>query len=186
MRTAGPTDPIHRDSELDDDFVLIGRFRRPHGLNGELLFEIWCDTPEMIQRGLAIYVGAQHEPYSVSAVREKPPFLLVLLDNTTDQDQAAEFRNAHVFVRARDLPPLPPGQFYAHQLVGLDVIDEQNRRLGTLADILQTGANDVYVVRNPEGHELLFPATDEVIVSIDLEAGRIVVRPIPGLLSEEE
>jgi 16S rRNA processing protein RimM len=150
-----------------------------------MLFEIWCDTPEMIQGGLGVYVGAQHEPYSVSDVREKPPFLLVSLKNVTDQDQAAEFRNAHVFVRARDLPPLPPDQFYAHQLIGFDVADEQNRPFGTLVDILETGANDVYVVRSPEGHELLFPATDEVIVSIDLEAGRIVVHPIPGLLSEE-
>lgn len=183
---AGLPAPIHAGDEQGDDLVLLGRFRRPHGLQGEMVFEVWCDMPEMIQAGLPVYVGVQHKVYSVSAVREKPPFLLISLEGVTDQDQAAQLRNAHVFVRSRDLPPLPPDQFYAHQLIGLRVTDDQSRPLGTLTDILQTGANDVYVVKGPAGGELLFPATDEVIVSIDLEAGRIMVHPIPGLLSEEE
>ena len=74
-----------------------------------------------------------------------------------------------------DLMPLPPGQYYIHQIVGLEVIDEQGKNLGRIVDVLQTGSNDVYVVKTPEGKELLLAAIESVIREIDIAAGRMSV-----------
>ena len=85
--------------------------------------------------------------------------------------------NLQVFVRADALPDLPEGVYYHHQLVGLTVKDESGKIFGKLDEILQTGSNDVYVIRDADGKEVLFPALEDVIISIDLEQQIMIVRP---------
>jgi 16S rRNA processing protein RimM len=87
-------------------------------------------------------------------------------------------------VRREDRPLLEEGQYYHHQLRGLSVIDEENKLLGIIADILSTGANDVYIVHSDNGSEILLPAIDTVVLNIDLETRKVYVRLIPGLLEE--
>jgi 16S rRNA processing protein RimM len=94
-------------------------------------------------------------------------------------------RNQFVLVRADDRPALPEGEYYHHQLIGLLVVDEREIALGELVEIMQTGANDVYVVRLRAGGELLIPAIDSVILAVDLERAEIQVQLPPGLLPEE-
>ncbi len=80
-----------------------------------------------------------------------------------------------------DAAPLKKGQYYHHQIVGLAVVTAAGERLGTVEEILETGANDVYLVRRDDGRELLLPAIETVIEQIDLENKRLVVNLIPGL-----
>jgi len=80
-------------------------------------------------------------------------------------------------VKAADLPRLPEGQYYHHQLLGLSVVDETGQVLGELAEILETGANDVYLVKTPLGKELLLPAIEDVILGVPLERKEMSVRP---------
>ncbi|NLC29682.1 MAG: 16S rRNA processing protein RimM, partial [Chloroflexi bacterium] len=88
--------------------------------------------------------------------------------------------NLEVFNRIQDLPKLPKGQFYHHQLIGLKVW-QGDEYLGLLTEIMETGANDVYVIKDDEGEELLIPAIPDVIKTIDLELGNMQVELLEGL-----
>ena len=84
-------------------------------------------------------------------------------------------RNAVIYVQTDSLPTLPEGEYYFHQLIGLHVIDENAQPVGILSEIMETGANDVYVLISPDGEEILIPAIDEVIKKVDLERGEIII-----------
>jgi 16S rRNA processing protein RimM len=96
-------------------------------------------------------------------------------------EAAARLRDQTVLVEIADVVPLKKGQYYQYQLIGLKVITEAGEALGELTEILETGANDVYVVTGAEGREILLPATDEVIRAIEVERGEMVVRRLEGL-----
>jgi 16S rRNA processing protein RimM len=97
----------------------------------------------------------------------------------------AELRNLLVYVPTADRPQLEEGEYYHHQLLGLQVIDEAGNTLGTIMRIHETGANDVYVVQAESGAELLIPAIESVILNIDLEHHQLHIRLLPGLLPED-
>jgi 16S rRNA processing protein RimM len=102
-----------------------------------------------------------------------------------DPEKAGELRNQLVFVRADDRPPLPKGEYYHHQLLGLRVISDTGEELGVLKDILETGANDVYLVARSAAEDILLPAIADVVLAIDLERGEMQVRLLSGLLPDE-
>jgi 16S rRNA processing protein RimM len=89
-----------------------------------------------------------------------------------------------VYVRADDRPQLPDGEYYHHQLIGLQVVSDEGDILGILTGIIETGANDVYIVRSENDREVLLPAIESVILEIDLERSEMLVRVIPGLIPE--
>ena len=95
---------------------------------------------------------------------------------------AQALRDEYVYVRAADAQPPPDGCHYWHRVIGLEVVTTEGHRLGEVEEILQTGANDVYVVRTPDGGEVLVPAIDEIITAIDTSAGTITVELMPGLI----
>ena len=101
-------------------------------------------------------------------------------------EDAARYRNQLVYVTAADRPPLPKGQFYVHELIGFDVMDEEESLIGKLTEILQTGANDVYVVTRPDASEVLLPVIPSVVLNIDADRRQIRVQLIPGLLDESD
>src|SRR5690554_4604612 len=108
--------------------------------------------------------------------------VLVKLEGLDDRDSAQALRGALLQVARDAVHPLPPGEYYVFEIVGLAVYDETGRHLGVVADVLETRANDVYVVDRADGQgELLLPAIRDVILRIDLEQGRMDVRLLPGL-----
>ncbi len=111
-------------------------------------------------------------------------YFLALRDVTTPE-QAGRYRNQILSIAASETPELPEGAFYFHELLDLEVVDEAGNILGTLTEILETGANDVYVVTDSNGRELLLPAIPEVVMNVDLDAKKIEVRLLPGLVDEE-
>ena len=92
-------------------------------------------------------------------------------------ETVGRFRNYILYIKADDLPSLPEGEYYHHELLGLRVTDEAGQDLGRLDQILETGANDIYLVKTPEGKELLLPAVEEVVLEVNLDQGVIRVRP---------
>ena len=158
-------------------FLAVGRLRRSHGVNGEILMDVLTDFPERLRVGKLVYVGETHEEMHIAGIRGHDRELIVHLRGISTPEEVARFRNALVFVKASDLPRLPEGEFYHHQLLGLTVVNEQQVVLGALDSILETGANDVYVVKTPEGKELLLPAVEEVVLEVDIAKRQMVVRP---------
>jgi 16S rRNA processing protein RimM len=100
-------------------------------------------------------------------------------------EEAASYRNQFISVAADEIYPLPVGSYYHFELIGLRVEDLDRGYLGDIIDILETGANDVYVVKSEDFGEILLPAIKQVILKVDLEHKRMQVRLLPGLVGEE-
>jgi 16S rRNA processing protein RimM len=163
-------------------FVLVGVLRRPHGLRGELQMTIETDFPERLQVGTKLFLGENHTPVTVRSQRTANDGLLLAFQEFPDRDSIESLRNAPLFTRAEDSPALPAGKYYQHQLIGLDVYSDQDQWLGNLAQILDTGANDIYVVKAANDKEILLPAISDVIKTIDIENKRIIVHLMEGLI----
>ncbi len=165
-------------------FLAVGFLRRPHGVRGEMLMDVLTDFPERLKKGTLLYVGDEHHPMRIRSTRPHAQGMIVAFDGYHDPEQASQLRNQLAQVRADDRPPLPEGEYYQHQLLGLSVVSDEGQQLGRLASILETGANDVYVVRSHLGKEILLPAIPDVIQEIDLANGEMRVHLLPGLIPE--
>jgi 16S rRNA processing protein RimM len=154
----------------------VGRLRRPHGVKGELVMDVLTGFPERLHPGKEVYVGEERRPARIRSIRGHDKALLVSLEGVETPEAAGRFRNELVCISSAELPALPEGEFYHHELIGMQVLDEAGQALGELVYVLETGANDVYEVRTPDGKELLLPAVDEVILEVDLEQRRMTVR----------
>jgi 16S rRNA processing protein RimM len=165
----------------EPEFLAVGRLRRPFGLRGEIFMEVLTDFPERLKPGSRVFVGPHHAPIHIRSCRWHRNRLLIAFDGYAKREEIAELRNQNVTVLTSERPELPEGEFYHHQIIGLRVVTQDGEALGSVAEILETGANDVYIVRNQTGEEILLPAIDSVIVNVDLEGNEILVDLIPGL-----
>jgi len=153
----------------------------PHGIRGELKCRIVTDFPtRRFKRGTSVTIGPT--PHIIQAARVQGATVLLKLQDIDDRDVAAALRGAEIVVPTDDAVSLPKGQFYWHQVIGLRVEDVTSHEpLGEVTDIIETGANDVYIVRGQRG-EILVPAIKEVVKHIDPAAGHMLIQPLPGML----
>ena len=156
-------------------FVAVGRVLAPFGLKGELKVQALTDNPARFAPKSRLY--ADEQPVTVVASREAGGHVYVRLKGFNDRTSVEKLRHAMLQVPESALPALREGEYYRFQLVGLDVVCGDGTPLGTLEEVIETGANDVYRVRTPEGADVLLAALADVIVSVDLRAKRMVVDP---------
>lgn len=167
--------PVKPQHDPDEGYVAVGRILGPFGLKGELKVLPLTDNAERFKAGARLWAGLQ--PVTVAASREAQNHLYLMLKGFNDRQSVEKLRHALLQVPETELEPLPEGEYYRFQLVGLAVVSREGAPLGTLDEIIETGANDVYRVRTPDGADLLLPALDDVIVDVDLHARRMVVDP---------
>jgi len=165
----------------EPEYLAVGFIRRPHGIHGELIMDLHTDFPERFRVGRKLFVGDDRKPMTVGSVRPHAKGLLISLRGIDSAEAAGQFRNTWLFIKAKDAPALPEGKYYKYQLIGLNVVDEEDKPLGTLTEILETGANDVYVVKDKAGKELLLPAIPSVVLDIQPESRFIRVHLLEGL-----
>ena len=163
-------------------YLAIGTLGRLHGINGEIVFHILTDFPERIKSRMRVYIGDEHQPQRIHSRRQHGKDLLLTFEGIRSAEAAEVLRNQMVFVTGEDRPPLEEGEYYFHEVIGLQVIDEAGLPLGNIVEILATGANDVYIVRRESGPDLLLPAIEDVILGIDLENRQMRVHLLPGLV----
>jgi 16S rRNA processing protein RimM len=161
--------------------LIVGRLLAPHGYDGACRLEILTDYPERLIRLRRVYIGDEPRPRRVTRAQLHPPYALMWLAGVTDEQAASALRGALVRIDHDQAAPLGEGEYYHWQLIGARVVDEAGAPLGVLIEIIQTGANDVYVLRTPPGGELLLPAIQEVIRHVDVDQGVITARLLPGL-----
>ena len=162
-------------------YLSVGFLRRPHGLQGEIIMDLHTDFPERMKSGRKLFVGEEYQPMTLTNVRPHQSGLLVKFKDIETPEDAGKLRNQWVFIKAKDAPPLPAGKIYKYQLIGFKVVDESDNPLGGLVEILETGANDVYVVRDESGKEILLPAIPSVILDQDAGRGLLKVHLLEGL-----
>jgi len=137
------------------------------------------DFPERFSLLQEVYLGDGHDRYEVESARTKSRVFLTLT-GIGSREEAQKLGGRGVWIPRDQAMPLPAGQLYADQIIGLAVETEDGQHLGTVVDLIVTGANDVYVVQSA-GKELLVPAIRDVVKVIDVDAGRIVIEPMDGL-----
>jgi 16S rRNA processing protein RimM len=162
------------------DLIMLGRILRPHGVRGELVLEADADAENALAAVETVFVGEPPAACALAGVRRHRDRLLIRLAGCDDRDFAEAYRGQPVRLAPQAAPPLPPGTYYWSQIIGLTVVTDDGETLGAIAEILETGANDVYVVRD-DGKELLIPATPGVIQQVDLEQKRMIVHLLEGL-----
>ena len=162
-------------------YLVVGFLRRAHGVRGEMIMDLHTDFPERFQSGRELVIGEDRRAMTLSSVRPHAKGMLVKFNGVETPEAAGQFRNQWVYVKATDVPDLPEGKLYQHELFGFHVIDENGDSLGELVEILETGANNVYVVRDDKGKELLLPAIPSVILELDEERRVMRVHLLEGL-----
>jgi 16S rRNA processing protein RimM len=162
-------------------YLVVGFLRRAHGVRGEIIMDVHTDFPERLQSGKKLFVGDEHRPLTFAAARPHAKGMLVKFQGVETPESAGELRNQWVYVKASELPSLPEGRLYQHELFGLAVEDENGNPLGELVEIIETGANDVYVVRHESGKEILLPAIPSVILETDPARRLMRVHLLEGL-----
>lgn len=166
----------------EPDFLVIGRIVKPHGIHGEVSVKVLTEFPERFDAMETVYLGDETSArlVDVTGTRWHRERVLMKFAQYTSRDAVETLRGKYLKIPRTDAVPLEPGAFYHYQLEGLTVVTDEGETLGKIAYILETGANDVYVVKTSAG-ELLIPVTDEVVHDINLDAGVVTVHLLPGL-----
>lgn len=181
MSTQDQSD-LQNDARQPPKFLAVGQVLRPHGVRGALLIQSDTELIYTITPGSKVYMGETHAPITVIRLNPHRKQFLLTVEEIKSREEADRFRGAVLEIDFTDAEPLPEGQFYHWQLEGIEVYSEENERLGVLEQIIITGANDVYVVRSETGEEVLLPAIESVIKSVNLQARRMIVHILPGLV----
>ncbi|HEV2358449.1 MAG TPA: ribosome maturation factor RimM [bacterium] len=161
------------------DLIVVGEVTRPHGLHGAIRVLPVTDFPERLPRlrRVAVVQGGAARMLAVESAEPAGRFVAMKLAGIDTVEEAAALRGATIEIPAAEAAPLPPGEFYVFQIVGLRARTPGGEVLGEVVDVLRTGSNDVYVIRTSGGGEVLVPAVEGVIEAVDLAAGELVVRP---------
>jgi len=166
--------------------LVVGRVVRAHGITGELVIEVRTDDPDgRFAPGSSLRARAKDGPerrYTVDSARPHSGRLLVRLEGIADRNAADALRGTVFLVDSADLPAIEdPDEFYDHQLEGLQVVTIAGTAVGSVAEVLHTGAGELLSVRTDEG-EVLVPFVSAIVTSVSLADQTIVIDPPDGLL----
>ena len=167
----------------ETDWATIGQVVALFGIRGELKVRSLTDIPNRFAELKTVFVGAGHTPYQIQNVRPYKGEIFILKLSGIDDANAAEYlRNQDLSIPLNELATLPPGSYYQHDILGLQVLSLDGQEIGRIDDIIVTGSNDVYSVRQPDGSQVLIPAIKDVIKQIDVIRRTMHIDPLPGLL----
>ncbi len=163
-------------------YIECGRIVNTHGCRGGVKIESWCDTPEILSSMSRVFVqkGSEYREYRVKRSSVFRQFVLMELSGIEDMDTAMALKNTVLWADREDFH-LPEGTYFIADLIGVPVLDaDSNEVLGHVTELINRGAQDIYVVETPQG-ERMIPAVDEFVVSVSVKDG-LRVRPISGML----
>lgn len=162
--------------------LAIGTIVGSHGVQGELKVRLATDDPEHLATLKWIYLGDEERPRRLLGFRTHAGFALMKLKGITTPEQAASLRGESLRISGRDAKPLQPGEYFLYQVIGLKAVTEDGQEIGTVSDLIETGANDVFVITPTEpGPTQLIPSLPDVVLDIDPANGTMTVRPLEYL-----
>ena len=158
----------------------IGQIVNTHGLKGDIKVYPWCDDPEIFHE--LAFVIIDDKEYDIEKSRLQKNMVLLKLSGIDDIDTAERYRNKVLSVPREELGELPEGAYYICDLLGCSVVTVDGVDLGKIDDVIKTGSNDVYSVRNEIGKQVLIPVIDQVVKNVNLEEKVITVELLKGLI----
>ena len=166
-------------------FVVVGEVMKARGVRGELLVRPATASIERFLSIRSVWLGkTERRNFLVERAKAQGELVLVKLEGIDSREEATQLNGLTLEIPRSEVPPRPEGEHYMFELVGMRVTRTDGIDLGNVADVMETGSNIVYVVKNANGKETLVPATRDVIERLDYENRQILVRPVPGLFDE--
>ncbi len=167
-----------------DELIPVGKIIDTHGIRGQLKLRSYSGNAESLAGACSVTLKSPSgdlSEYALKGFKPNAGRFIITLKEFSDIDQAIPLIGSEVCLRRSQLPQLPDDEYYWNDLIGLRVETIDGTTVGTLVDIFETGSNDVYVVKGSD-REHLIPAIADVIRSIDLQVGVVVIAPLDGLL----
>ncbi len=166
-----------------EQYITIGKITSTHGCRGEFKIYPLTDFPERFfeQPQVLLWKNNQQKKLELSKARWHKNQIIAASPQITDLDRAALLKGSLIQIPREEVKKLPRDHFYLFEIVGLEVYDLEKGFLGTITEVIQTAANDVYVIQPPEGKPILIPALKKVVRKVDLEEGKMEI-----ILPEEE
>lgn len=170
------------------DWLNVGKIANTHGLKGELKLLAATDFPEerfKIGETLYLDVDGKKMPLEVTTYRPHKQFHLVTFKGLDNINLVEKYKGMSLYVHAGNVHELPEHEFYYHEIIGCEAVVD-GEVIGVVEDIFETnGANDVWVIKRPGKTDALIPYIESVVKDIDVEAKRVIITPIPGMIDDE-
>lgn len=171
---------------MKKQYLECGKIVTTHGVLGEIKVQPWCDSPEELEKIETLYFDEGKIPLEVQRARSHKNMVLVKLKGIDSIEQAQAFRGKVLWADRKDFA-LEAEQYFIQDLIGMNVVDaDDGHAYGVLTDVSQTGANDVYHITFVDGTVRLVPVIPQVIISTDIDAGVMQIRPLKGLFDDED
>ena len=171
---------------MTDQIVSIGSVRKSHGVRGDVLVSTQIIDDSVIEKLGYIYIadpdGSFTRRYNITWLRQVHQGLILHLESVDDKNASDALKRLDVGIPMEHLPELPADRYYHYQLTGITVKTVQGEVVGTIREVMETGANDVYVVERGDGRDVLIPAIKSIVQEIDLEAQIIIIDPMENML----
>ena len=169
-------------------YLEVGQILNTHGLKGYLKVVPYTDDIERFEELKKIIIVYQKEniEYEIEKVKYLKGMVLLKLKGIEHINEAEKYKNCFLKIKREDAKKLEENTYFIADLIGLSVYNEEKEKIGTLDEIFPTGSNDVYVVKNEKGKQILLPAISSVIKKVDLEEGKIIVDVSGGVMPNED
>lgn len=166
-----------------EQFLQVGIISSTHGVRGEVKVYPTTDDVKRFKKcgKLLLDTGADKRELEVEGVKFFKQFAILKFKGFDSIDDIAVYKGKSLYVAREDAVRLGRDEYFIADLIGMKVVDDKEREVGTLTDVMETGANDVYVIERREGGELLLPAIKECILEVAPEEGRMKVHILEGL-----
>ena len=171
---------------MENNLLEVGKIVNTHGLRGDVKVVPWMDYPEEFEELSTVWLKTRRElkKLTLSSVKYQKNNLIVKFKEISDINEAEQYKNCVLLADREELGELPEGVHYIVDLIGLTVVDESGAEIGKIADVFNTGANDIYDVKREGKKNLLLPVIDDVVKNIDIEGGKVTVHIMEGVDDE--
>jgi 16S rRNA processing protein RimM len=165
------------------EFFRVGVISSAHGIKGELNVFPTCEDPSRFKKLKTVYLGEGGTVLTVESVKFFKNMVILKVKEIPDRTEAEKYRNKELYVDRANAVPLKEGEYYISDILGSTVITDEGEELGTLVNVMQTGANDVFEVQlKNDKKTVLLPKIDDCVLKVDAEKGEILVHMMKGLL----
>ena len=167
-----------------EDFLQIGVISSTHGIKGEVKVFPTTDDVNRFKKLKEVYLDTGKEKLTLhpESVKFFKQFVILKFKEYNNINEIEQYRNKSLLVDRQNAVKLRKDEYFIADLIGLKVVTDEDSALGVLKDVLQTGANDVYIVETEDGKEVLLPAIKECVLNVDIEGGKVLVHVMDGLL----
>jgi 16S rRNA processing protein RimM len=168
----------------NSDMLRVGIVINTHGIRGEVKLYPTTDDVNRFHKGLVLYLDTKQgaKPVTVSSVKHFKNLVILKFEGIDSINDIEKYKGCDLYVSREDAIPLAEGEYYVCDLVDCEVVEEDGMRVGTLVDVMTTGANDVYIVKTDAGREILLPVIPDCIKAVDIAAKKVTVFLMPGLV----